>query len=44
MQLEVGEIDEFAAVTSRYILRALEIGDRIPGRTDWPAVPATHKQ
>ena len=44
MQFEVGEVDELAAVPSRHILGALEIGDRIPGRADRPAIPATHKQ
>ena len=44
MQFEAAQIDELAAVAPRHILRALQVGNRIAGRTDRPAVPAIHEQ
>ncbi len=44
MQFEAREVDEFAAVAPRHILRALEVGQRIARRADGPAVPAIHKE
>ena len=43
MQLEVVEVDEFAAITPRHILRAFQVGDGIARRADRPAVPAVYK-
>ena len=44
MQFEVGEVDEFAAVAPRHVLRALQVGDGIARRADRPAVPTVYEQ
>jgi len=44
MQLEVGQVDEFAAIAPRDILRPLQVGNRITGRADRSPVAAAYKQ
>ena len=43
MQLEAGEVDEFAAIAPRHILRAFQVGDGIARRADRPAVPTIYE-
>ncbi len=43
MKFVIGEIDEFAAIAPRHVLRALQIGQRIASRADGPAIPAVYE-
>jgi hypothetical protein len=43
MQFEAGEVDEFAAIPPRHILRAFQVGDGIARRANRPAVPTVYK-
>ena len=44
MQLEAAQVDELAAIASRYVLCTFQVGEGIASRTDRPAIPATHEQ
>jgi hypothetical protein len=44
MQFEARQVDEFAAVAPRHVLRTLEVSDGIAGRADGPAVSPAYEQ